>query len=77
MGYMFFHCSSNEGVLLDRHGSFVEDLIEAKEKAARVVMAFLGTPGAEDWRKWHLHVRYEEGEEIFTIAFASILGKPH
>ena len=33
--------------------------------------------GAEDWRGWVLHVADGDGEEIFTLLFAALLGKPH
>jgi hypothetical protein len=32
-------------------------------------------PTLEDWRGWVLHVSDELGEEIFTVPFASMLGK--
>ena len=32
---------------------------------------------AEDWRGWVLYATDELGEEIFTVPFASVLGKLH
>ena len=58
-------------------GSDVADLAEARACAMRAIHALLTTPGPEDWREWMLHVSDEEGEEIFSVPFASVLGKPH
>lgn len=77
MAHIFFHCSSPAGLLLDRHGCAVQDLTEARERAACVVRAFISAPGPEDWRDWSLHVSDEQGEEILLVPFVSMLGKPH
>lgn len=77
MTQIYFHCSSTERVMIDRCGSAVEDLVEAREHAALVVRSLIMTPGEEDWRGWVLHVSDDDGEEIFSVPFASELGKPH
>jgi hypothetical protein len=77
MAHVYFHCSNPSGLLLDRHGSTVQDLTEVRECAARVVHAFISTPGPEDWRDWTLQVSDEEGEEILQVPFVSVLGRPH
>jgi hypothetical protein len=77
MAHIYFHCSSPQGLLLDRHGSSVQDLAEAREYAARVVHAFIGAPGPEDWREWILRVSDEHGDEMLVVPFASMLGRPH
>jgi hypothetical protein len=77
MAQIYFHCSSAEGVLLDRRGSDVEDLAEAREHAVGVVRRFISAPGPEDWRQWILHVSDRDGEEIFALPFSSLLGKLH
>jgi hypothetical protein len=77
MTQVYFHCSSAHSVMLDRRGSEVEDLTEARERAVEVVQRFVSLPGPEDWRSWVLHVSDSEGEEIFEMPFASLLGKPH
>jgi hypothetical protein len=35
------------------------------------------TANAEDWRNWVLHATDELGEELFTVPFASVVGKLH
>jgi hypothetical protein len=64
---------SNEGILLDRHGSEIDDLTEACEHAARFVEKYIASPGPQDWRKWTLTV----GEELLLVPFLTELGKPH
>jgi len=77
MAQVFFHCSTDQVVLIDRHGASVADLIEAREQAAGVVRSFIATPTLEDWRGWVLHVSDEAGEELFVMPFASVIGRPH
>jgi hypothetical protein len=77
MAQVYFHCSNTIGVAIDRCGSAVADLAEAQEHAALVVRSLIMTPVLEDWRGWVLHVSDKDGEEIFTVPFDSLLGKPH
>jgi len=77
MAHIYFHRSSERGVVLDHSGSDVADLTEARDCAKRAINALVMAPGPEDWREWILHVSDEEGEEIFSVPFASVLGKPH
>jgi hypothetical protein len=76
MTEVFFHCSNTEGVF-ERFSAAVGDLTEAHDHAALVVRSLITTPGAEDWRGWVLHVSDDLGEEIFSVPFASVLGKLH
>lgn len=77
MGQVYFHCINNQDLWVDRRGAAIGDLAEAKDYAAQVVRSLIMAPGPEDWRGWVLHVSDEIGEEIYTIPFASVLGKPH
>ena len=77
MVHVYFHCSNDDEVLVDRSGADVEDLIEAHMRATRLVQAFITNPGPHDWRAWTLQVSDEEGEELFEMPFSSVLGKPH
>jgi hypothetical protein len=77
MTHVYFHCSNPERVLLDPRGSDVEDLTEARDRAVRVVREFVSSRGPDDWRAWTLHVSDEDGEEIFVMPFAYVLGRPH
>lgn len=77
MAQIYFHCSTAEGVLIDRSGAALGDLAEAREHAALVVQSLIKAPSLEDWRGWVLHVSDNSGDEIFIVPFASVLGKPH
>ena len=77
MVHVYFHCSNADEMLVDKSGTYVEDMVEAHERAARVVHGFITRPGPHDWRDWTLRVSDEDGEEIFLMPFAALLGKPH
>jgi uncharacterized protein DUF6894 len=53
---VYFHYSNARGVLMDRGGTRVDDLVEAHAHADRVVRSLIMTASAEDWRGGVLHV---------------------
>lgn len=77
MAQVYFHCSNAQQALIDQSGAAVDDLAEAREHAARVMRSLIMTPSPHDWRGWVLHVSDDLGDEILTVPFASVLGKPH
>ena len=77
MTQIYFHCSTAEGKLMDRRGTAVSNLSEARERAAGIMQTMIMTPSDEDWREWVLHVSGDDGEDIFDLPFSSLLGKPH
>jgi uncharacterized protein DUF6894 len=77
MTHVFFHCASPERVMLDRRGSDVEDLTEARDRAIRIVREFIESQGPDDWRTWTLRVSDADGEEIFLLPFSYVLGRPN
>jgi len=77
MAQVYFHCSNTQGIMIDSRGTSVTDIIEAREEASGMVRSLVAAPNLEDWRSWVLHVSDEDGEEIFVLPFASVLGKPH
>ena len=76
MTHVYFHCSNPKKVFLDRRGAIVDDLADARDHATRVVQSFTSEHSLEDWRDWILHVSDDQGDELFVVAFTSILGKP-
>jgi hypothetical protein len=77
MAQVYFHCSNTREVLIDRRGDMVDDLVEARDRAASVVRSLTTARSLEDWRAWTLHVNDDLGEELFVVPFAFILGKPN
>jgi hypothetical protein len=77
MAQVYFHCSSSREVRVDQFGAAVSDLAEARDRAACVARSLIMQKGAEDWRDWIVHVSDDFNDEIFTLPFASVLGKPH
>jgi hypothetical protein len=77
MAQLFFHCSNNDGVWIDRRLAAANNLTEAKEQATRVMRSLVMAPSREDWRGWTLHASDDFGEEVFAMPFASVLGKSH
>lgn len=77
MAQVYFHCSSDDRVLLNYDGAEVADLTEAREHAAMLVCALIAEPGPEDWRDWMLHISDDLGEELFSLTFKSVMGCVH
>ena len=77
MARLFFHCSNDDGVWIDRRIAPVSDMTDAMEQATGVVRSLVMAPSHEDWRGWTLHASDDFGEEIFAMSFASVLGRPN
>ena len=77
MAHIYFHYSNPEGIFVDQRGAMVGGLAEASERATDFVRSLITAPNTEDWRGWILHVNDDLGEEILSLPFASMLGKPH
>ena len=77
MTHVYFHCSNAERIVLDPSGVEVEDFVEAHQRAAQIVRAFVSSIGPDDWRSWTLHVSDEDGEDIFLMPFSCVVGRAH
>jgi hypothetical protein len=77
MAQLFFHCSNDDGVWIDRRLAAVSDLSEAMAQATSVVRSMVMAPSSEDWRSWTLHASDDFGNEVFAMPFVSVLGKAH
>ena len=75
MAQVYFHCFSGRRVLMDQCAADVDDLIEAREYAARVVQSLIDAPSLEDLRNWVLRVSNDLGDEAFVVPFASCSAK--
>jgi len=74
MSQVYFHCSNANGILLDRRGAVVADLVEACDRATSLMRSLIASPSPDDWREWTVHVSDEAGDEILAIPFSSQLG---
>ena len=72
---VYFHCSSSREVRVDQFGAVVNNLAEARDRAACVVRSLIMEQSTEDWRDWVVHVSDDFDDEIFEISFSSVLGK--
>jgi len=77
MTQVYFHRSTTTKVFLDHHGAMVNDLAEARDHATRLVHSLTNERSFEDWRDWVLHVSDDQGDELFVVPFAFVLGKSH
>jgi hypothetical protein len=77
MATLYFHCVGTQEALMDRSGSEIEDLFDARARAFQVIKAIIASEGPEDWREWTVHVSDDDGEELLLVPFTSVLGKPH
>ncbi|HEY6578266.1 MAG TPA: hypothetical protein VIY09_03010 [Rhizomicrobium sp.] len=77
MAQLFFYCSNDDGVWLDRRVPPANNLTDAMAQATSVVRSLVMSPSGEDWRGWTLHASDDFGDEVFAMPFASVLGKSH
>ena len=77
MAHVYFHYRSGPRVFLDQRGADVDDLTDGYEHAVRDVRSLIAIRTSEDWRNWVLRVSDDQGGEIFTVQFSSVIGKPH
>lgn len=77
MAQVYFHCSNEDEILIDRRGAIVLDLAEARDHATRVMRALISAKTNDDWREWILHIADDHGDELFAVSFASMLGRMH
>ena len=76
MTQVYFHCSNTKKVFVDRRGAVVDGFAEARDHATRVVQSFTSERSLEDWRDWVLHVSDDQGDQLFVVPFAFVLGEP-
>jgi hypothetical protein len=77
MAQIYFHYSTSETVVVDPRANTAEDFFDLHDQATRNVRALITAPCPEDWRDWVLHVSDGNGDELFTMPFSSLLGRPN
>lgn len=76
MARVCFSCSNSSGAVLDRREAELKDLLEAREYGTALVQSLFPAVASAGWRRCRLHVRDEQGAEIFVMPFWPALGKP-
>ena len=74
---VYFHCADADHLLIDHRGTAINDFSEVCARAEGFVRALIMAPNVEDWRGWELRVTDTYGDTIYTVPFASVLGKLH
>jgi hypothetical protein len=64
-------------MMINQRGAAVDDLVAARDYAARVVRSLVVANSAKDCHDWVLHVSDDLGIEIFVVPFAFLLGTSH
>jgi hypothetical protein len=77
MPRVYFNCSNTEQTALIQYETNIDNLAEARDRAAIVVHLLITTPAPVDWRPWALHASNDLSEEIFALHFSSIIGRFH
>ncbi len=75
MAQISFCCANSQGYLLDRRVAEVDDLLAARNYAKEFVWSFMKTAQLQDWRSCRLHVRDQNGNDIFVMPFPWALGR--
>src|SRR5258705_12137817 len=73
MVQIYYHCSTTEGVLIDRCGTAADDLMEACEHAAAIVGSLVTAPSLEDWRGVGFHLTDVLRFESFTVPLSFLV----
>jgi len=78
MFYLYFHCAGPGEILIDRNGTEVLDLIEARDWALTLARALVERAyGAHDFSDWHVYVSDEDDDEILLIPFSAVMPTIH
>ena len=75
---LFFHCTGPGEILIDRVGTVVLDLCEARDHALALARALVENAyGLRDFSQWQVYVGDEDDEEILLVPFTAALPTLH
>jgi hypothetical protein len=78
MFYLYFHCAGPGEILIDRNGTEVLDLIEARDQAVTLARALVESAyGTRDFSDWHVYVSDEDDDEMLLIPFSAVMPTIH
>ena len=78
MTFMYFHCAGPGEVLIDRCGTEIVDLGEARDHALAIARFLVESAyGERDFSDWHVYVSDEDDDEILFVSFTAALPTLH
>ncbi len=70
MTHLYFHCAGPNGVVIDKRGAEVLDLIEARDRAIMLARFIVESAyGVDDFSDWQVYVSDEEDDELLFVSF--------
>ena len=76
MRQVSFCCATSRGTVLHRCVAEVKNLSEARRYAAAFARSIVAAAAAQDWAKCRMHVRDEQGDELFVMPFWPAASRP-
>jgi hypothetical protein len=77
MHRVYFHCTGPSAVVVDQLGTVAENFRDVQARAAAIVTALMADSVSQDWRDWMVHVSDEDGDDMFTMPFSSVMARLH
>jgi hypothetical protein len=78
MTRLYFHCTGPGEILIDRTGTDVLDLTEARDHALVLARCLVENAyGIRNFSEWQVYVGDEDNEEILLVPFAAVLPTLH
>ena len=78
MTHLYFHCTGPNEILIDRMGTEVLDLAEAREHAVALARCLIENAyGVRDFSQWHVYVGDEDDDELLLVPFTAALPTLH
>jgi len=72
MANVYFHYSHSRGVLIDRSGADVDDLVQVHEQAHSIARALVMMLSSEDWLDWVLCGRRPHCKNNLTFGYGRV-----
>ncbi len=78
MTHLYFHCTGPDQILIDRTGTAVLDLEDAREHALALARSLVESAyGVQDFSQWQVYVGDEDDDEILLVPFTAVLPTLH
>ncbi len=78
MTRLYFHCTGPGEVVIDRIGTDVLDLTEARDHALALARSIVDASyGVRDLSEWQIYVGDEDDDEILLVPFAAVFPTLH